>query len=51
VSGPSGTKHWCGGDTRIWGVWFDEPHMRLVVQLGWPGRDSCTDQPTDWHVY
>jgi hypothetical protein len=36
---------------KLGGAWFDAAHARLVLEITFMGRDSCTDDPSAWRVF
>jgi hypothetical protein len=41
----------CGGQPRLTGVWWEPARRRAVLQIIFPGHDSCDDEPTLWLVW
>lgn len=40
----------CGGTPRLTRLWFAPPR-RLLLQIVFPGSDSCTDEPVQWRLW
>lgn len=38
----------CGGDPKLATVWWDASRDRVLMQVIFPGHDSCIDEPAVW---
>lgn len=41
----------CGGQPKLSGVWWDPARHRELLQITFPGRDSCEDEPLLWLLW
>lgn len=41
----------CGGVPKLAGVWWDQPRDRLLVEVIYPGHDTCQDEDPVWLVF
>lgn len=40
----------CGGTPRVVSLWFAPPR-RLLIEIVFPGSDSCSDEPVQWRLW
>jgi len=41
----------CGGQPKLIGVWWDPARHRALLQINFPGHDSCEDEPLLWLLW
>jgi hypothetical protein len=41
----------CGGQPRLIGVWWDPARHRALLEINFPGHDSCVDEPLLWLLW